>query len=33
MQYILLIYANEAAWANLPADELPKGYQAYRDFA
>jgi hypothetical protein len=32
MQYMLLIYANEAAWANLPPDELAKGYQAYMDF-
>jgi hypothetical protein len=32
MQYMLLIYSNEAAWTNLPKDELAKGYQAYMDF-
>lgn len=32
MQYMLLIYGNEAAWTNLPKDELAKGYQAYMDF-
>ncbi len=32
MQYMLLIYGNEAAWTNLPEAELSKGYQAYMDF-
>jgi hypothetical protein len=32
MQYMLLIYADEQAWLNLPKAELEKGYQAYMEF-
>lgn len=32
MQYMLLIYGDEGVWANLPKDELAKGYQAYMDY-
>jgi hypothetical protein len=32
MQYLLLIYNNEKAWADMTEEQQGKGFQAYMDF-
>ena len=32
MQYMLLIYSDDKAWANLPKEEMGSMYQAYMNF-